>query len=77
MIADVVAQFRAHPVATALEVGSVIVCLFLFLGTIGLLATGPPVGRGMQWLVLIAIGAVFVVFWTAIVPVYERYLYEG
>ncbi|OVE83642.1 hypothetical protein [Natronolimnobius baerhuensis] len=70
--ASIVAQFRAHPVATTLEVGSVIVCVFLFVATFLLLASGPPVGAGMPWLVIIGVGAVFVVFWTALVPLYER-----
>ncbi|WP_049928152.1 hypothetical protein [Halopiger goleimassiliensis] len=74
MIASIVARFRAHPVATALELGSVCVCVFLFVATVGLLATGPPRGSGEPWLVLVGIGAFFVVFWTALVPLYDRLL---
>ncbi|NGM68858.1 hypothetical protein G6M89_07510 [Natronolimnobius sp. AArcel1] len=72
--ASIVAQFRAHPIATTLEVGSVLVCIFLFIATFALLASGPPVGAGTPWLVVIGIGAVFVVFWTALVPLYERFV---
>ena len=75
MIAEIAARYRAHPVATVLEVGSVIVCLFLFTGTLALLTTGAPTGRGDPWLVLIGVGAFFVVFWTALVPLYERLAY--
>ncbi|WP_137291091.1 hypothetical protein [Natronorubrum halophilum] len=76
MIASLAAQFRAHPVATALELGSVLVCFLLFVGTLALLSSGPPVGRGGPWLALIGTGAVFVVFWTVLVPLYERFLYS-
>lgn len=75
MIASLAAQFRAHPVATALELGSVLVCVLLFVGTLVLLSSGPPTGRGDPWLVLVGIGAAFVVFWTALVPLYERLVY--
>jgi len=74
MLANLAAQFRAHPVATVLELGSVFVCLLLFVGTLGLLSSGPPTGTGTPWLVLIGVGAVFVVFWTVIAPLYERWL---
>ncbi|OAQ53042.1 hypothetical protein HTG_09430 [Natrinema mahii] len=73
-IAGIVAQFRAHPVATVLELGSVLVCCLLFAGTFVLLSTGVPTGRGDPWLVLIGIGVAFVLFWTALVPLYERTL---
>ncbi|WP_436346389.1 hypothetical protein [Natronorubrum sp. FCH18a] len=75
MIAGLAAQFRAHPVATVLELGSVVVCLLLFVGTLALLSSGPPTGRGGPWLILVGIGAAFVVFWTALVPLYERLVY--
>lgn len=75
MLAGLAAQFRAHPVATVLELGSVVVCILLFVGTLALLSSGPPTGRGDPWLVLVGIGAAFVVFWTALVPLYERFLY--
>ncbi|THE64556.1 hypothetical protein D8Y22_12055 [Salinadaptatus halalkaliphilus] len=67
-----VAQFRAHPVATTLEVGSVCTCIVLFVGTIALLASGPPTGTAIPWLAVVAVGAAFVLFWTALVPIYER-----
>ena len=74
MIASIVARFRAHPVATALELGSVAVCLFLFVATVGLLATGPPTGTAGPWFAVVAVGAAFVLFWTALVPLYDRFL---
>ncbi|SEH17721.1 hypothetical protein SAMN04487967_3361 [Natronorubrum sediminis] len=76
MVADLAARLRGYPLATILELGSVVVCALLFLGTLALLASGPPAGRGDPWLALIALGAAFVVFWTALVPLYERYLYS-
>ena len=75
MLADILARYRDYPVAALLELGSVVVCLFLFLGTLALFATGLPTGRGDPWLVLIGVGAAFVVFWTALVPLYERFVY--
>ena len=73
MIAGIAARFRAHPVATALEIGSVLVCILLFLGTVALLATGLPTGTGTPWLAVVVVGAAFVLFWTALVPLYERF----
>jgi len=74
IIAGIVAQFRAHPVATALELGSVLVCCLLFAGTFFLLSSGVPTGRGDPWLALIGVGVAFVLFWTVVVPLYERTL---
>ncbi|ARS89838.1 hypothetical protein [Natrarchaeobaculum aegyptiacum] len=82
-MAGLLAQFREYPVATTLEVGSVVVCIVLFVGTLGLLALGPPVVPGTDtgpatgtattpWLALVGVGAAFVLFWTALVPLYER-----
>jgi len=72
MLAGIAARFRAHPVATTLEVGSVLVCVLLFLGTVALLAGGLPSGAGTAWLAVVAVGAAFVLFWTALVPLYDR-----
>ncbi|MFP8951344.1 hypothetical protein ACLI4Z_00025 [Natrialbaceae archaeon A-arb3/5] len=72
MSAGLVEQFRAHPVATTLELGSVLVCVLLFVGTVALLTSGLPQGTGTPWLVLVGVGAAFVVFWTVLVPLYER-----
>lgn len=86
-IASLLTRFRSHPVATTLEVGSVVVCLLLFVMTFALLVSGPPaVGGGAgtgatagtsetAWLTIVAVGAAFVLFWTAVVPLYERLLY--
>ena len=73
-IAGIVAQLRERPVAAALELGSVLVCAVLFVATFLLLATGPPVGTGTPWLAVVAVGAAFVLFWTALVPLYERFV---
>ncbi len=74
MIADLVAQIRAVPIAAVLELGSILVCVLLFVGTLALLSSGPPTGRGDLWLALIGLGTAFVVFWTVLVPLYERTL---
>ncbi|WP_049888475.1 MULTISPECIES: hypothetical protein [unclassified Natrinema] len=71
-LAGIVAELRAHPVAVALELGSVLACCLLFAGTFVLLATGAPTGRGDPWLALIGVGVAFVLFWTVLVPLYER-----
>lgn len=72
-IAGIVAQFRRHPITTAVELGSVLVCCLLFAGTFVLLSRGPPMGRGEPWLVLIGVGVAFVFFWTVLVPLYDRF----
>ncbi|WP_049924440.1 hypothetical protein [Halopiger djelfimassiliensis] len=73
MLGNLAAQFREYPVATALEVGSVLVCVLLFVGTFVALASGPPTGRRVgPWLAIVAVGAAFVLFWTVLVPLYER-----
>lgn len=69
---SIVAYAREHPVAATLEYGSVLVCLLLFVGTIALLASGPPRGAGTPWLAVVVLGAAFVLFWTALVPLYDR-----
>jgi hypothetical protein len=71
---NIAARFRAHPVAAAIELGSVCLCVLLAIWTVGLLAGGPPRGTGWPWLLLIATSASFVVFWTVLVPLYERSL---
>jgi hypothetical protein len=73
-LAGLVAQFREYPVATALEVGSVLVCCLLFAGTFVLLSRGAPTGRGGPWLALVGVGTAFVLLWTVLVPLYERTL---
>lgn len=73
-LADLAAQLRAHPVAATIELGSLLVCCLLFVGTVGLLASGAPTGSGRPWLLIVGVGAAFVVFWTVLVPLYERTL---
>ncbi|WP_306054667.1 hypothetical protein [Natronococcus wangiae] len=74
LLADLAARLRACPVAATIELGSLLVCCLLFAGTVGLLASGPPAGVGWSWLLVVGVGASFVVFWTALVPLYERTL---
>ncbi|SEQ75413.1 hypothetical protein [Natrinema salaciae] len=71
-LAGLVAQLRTYPVAAAIELGSVLVCGLLFAGTFVLLSSGVPTGRGDPWLGLIGVGVAFVLFWTVVVPLYER-----
>lgn len=73
-LADLAAQFRAYPVATTIELGSILVCPLLIVGTIALLSSGPPVGAGQPWLLIIGVGTAFVLFWTVLAPLYERTL---
>jgi hypothetical protein len=73
-LTDIATQLRAHPVAAMVELGSLLVCLLVFVATIGLLASGPPTGVGWPWLAVAALSASFVLFWTVLIPVYERTL---
>ncbi|WP_408956679.1 hypothetical protein [Natrinema sp. 74] len=73
-LAGIAARIREYPVAAILELGSVLVCLLLFASIFALLSTGAPTGRGDPWLALIGVGTAFVLFWTALVPLYERTL---
>lgn len=73
-LVELAALAREHPVAAALEIGTLLACVVLFVGTIALLASGPPAGRGDPWLVLIALGAAVVLLWTVFAPLYERRL---
>ncbi|WP_254762477.1 hypothetical protein [Natrinema marinum] len=73
-LAGIAARVREYPVAAILELGSVLVCLLLFAGLFVLLLNGVPTGRGDPWLALIGVGVAFVLFWTALVPLYERTL---
>ncbi len=70
--ASLAAQFRAHPIATTLELGSVLVCVLLAGWTLILLASVPPQASPTAWLAIVVLGAAFVLFWTAIVPLYDR-----
>lgn len=74
-LSELAVDAREHPVVAALELGSLAVCVALFVGTVLALASGPPVGigRGGLWLAVVVLGAAFVVFWTVAVPLYERY----
>ena len=74
-ISTLLAGVREHPIAVTLEVGTLLACVFLFVGTFLAMASGPPMGGGGLWLVVVVVGATLVVLWTAIVPVYERLWY--
>ncbi|MBZ6494988.1 hypothetical protein [Natrinema longum] len=73
-LAGIVARVRSAPVGAILELGSVLVCCLLFAGTFLLLSSGVPTGRGDAWLTLVGVGVAFVLFWTVVVPLYERTL---
>lgn len=74
-LADLVADVRAHPVAVTLELGSLVGCVLLFVGTIAALASGPPTLNEWLWVAIVGAGAALVLLWTFVVPLYERYLY--
>ncbi len=74
VLAGLIAQFRAYPIAATLEYGSVLVCLVLFVGTFVTLATVPPHQSTTPWLAIVGVGSAFVLFWTVAVPLYERTL---
>ncbi len=67
-------RFRAHPVAATIELGSFLGCFALVFATLVAVASGPPAGSleaDWLWLAIVAAGGFFVVFWTALVPLYE------
>ena len=71
-IASITAQFRAHPIAATLEYGSLLVCFLLVTGSFATLVSVPPHRSTTPWLVIIGVGAAFVLLWTVLVPLYER-----
>ena len=71
-LADYAEAAREHPVAVALELGSLATCVFLLAGVALAVASGPPVGRGGPWLAVIVLGAGFVCFWTLVWPLFDR-----
>ncbi|MFP8957494.1 hypothetical protein ACLI4Y_12245 [Natrialbaceae archaeon A-CW3] len=71
------ARFRDHPIAATIELGSFLGCFVLVVATTYAIAGGPPTGQfsgDLPWLLVIAGGGLFVVFWTLVVPLYERTL---
>ena len=74
-LAGLWAAIRERPVAATLELGSVACCVGLFLATLLALASGPPGLNAGVWLGIVVVGAGFVVFWTAAMALYERYVH--
>lgn len=65
---------RAHPVAAALEIGSLLASVGLFLGLVAALLRGsPPHSSSGPWLAIVAVGAAVAVVWTVVLPLYDRY----
>lgn len=73
---DFLAAVRERPVAASLEYGSLLASILLFVGTFVAIASGPPTGSGGPWLAVVVVGAAFVLLWTFVVPLYDRYLAE-
>ncbi|MFU8867701.1 hypothetical protein [Natronococcus sp.] len=73
-VPDVGARLQANPVAATIELASVCVAALLLVGTVSLLLGGFPIGAQWPWLLVVGVGAAFVLFWTALVPAYERSL---
>ncbi|MHC3436768.1 hypothetical protein ACYJ1Y_01420 [Natrialbaceae archaeon A-gly3] len=74
-LSALLAGFREHPIAVALEVTTLVACVVLFVGTFLALAVSPPTQGSGIWLAVIVVGGALVVLWTVIVPIYERFLY--
>ncbi len=74
VLASIAAQFRAHPIAATLEYGSLLVCILLLVGAFATLVSVPPQQSATPWLAIIGVGSAFVLFWTVVVPLYERTL---
>ncbi|ELY59485.1 hypothetical protein C491_06733 [Natronococcus amylolyticus DSM 10524] len=73
-VPDVGARLRANPVAATIELASVCIAALLLVGTVSLLLGGLPIVAEWPWLLIIGVGAAFVLFWTVLVPTYERTL---
>lgn len=67
------ADSRAHPVAAALELGSLVASVGLFVALVVALARGPPDHATRLWAAIVAVGAVLALVWTVILPLYDRY----
>lgn len=68
------AEFREHPIAVSLEVGSLIVCFGLVGALVVAISRGPPTGWDPLWVGIVVVGTMFVLLWTVVVPLYERYV---
>ena len=71
-LGELASYFEEHPLAASLELGTVLACVVLFVATFAALSGGPPTGTGGVWLAVVVLGATVVLFWTVIVPLYER-----
>lgn len=68
------ADVRAHPIAAALELGSLLASIGLFLALVVVLVRGPPVGGSDPlWLLIVVVGAAVAIVWTVVLPLYDRY----
>lgn len=70
-----VEEIRAHPVAAALELGSLALAAVLPVATLFALAGGPPATAGETgpaWLFVLGGGAALALLWTVVVPLYGR-----
>lgn len=73
LAADLRAALADEPVAVALELGTLVACVLLFVGTFLAVASGPPTGRGGRWLVVVVGGAAVALLWTVVIPAYDRF----
>lgn len=65
---------RAHPVAAAVEIGSLLASAGLFLALVVALSLGPPpAGPTALWAGIVAVGAGVAVVWTVVLPLYDRF----
>ncbi|WP_254766206.1 hypothetical protein [Salinilacihabitans rarus] len=74
-LAALVEEVRAHPVAAALELGSLALAVVLPVATVLALAGGPPPATGETgpaWLLVLGGGAALALLWTVVVPLYGR-----
>ncbi|WP_255193470.1 hypothetical protein [Natronobeatus ordinarius] len=72
LTADLRAALADEPVAVVLELGTLVVCVLLFVGTFVAFSSGPPTGRGGPWLAVVVVGAAVVLLWTAVIPAFDR-----
>ena len=69
---DLYEEFRAHPLAMGLHLGTVFVICVMVLGVLVALASGAPTRQEDLWLGVIGLGTVVVLTWTVLVPILDR-----